>query len=60
VTPEQCRAEALRRVSESDRILNQMGDFDDLAYRQVSHLRQTAAVFAAWHRHRCRCWMLRR
>jgi hypothetical protein len=54
VTPEECRAEALRRVAESDRLFDeyrqlpasQQGELS-LANSHVAHLRQTAAVFAA-------------
>jgi len=54
MTNEECRAEALRRVAESDRLLNELGvecartgETEEQVYRRVAHLRQTAGVFAA-------------
>jgi hypothetical protein len=54
VSPEECRDEALRRVRESDRLYEEYKHLPEseraefsTAYHEVSHLRQTAAVFAA-------------
>jgi hypothetical protein len=53
MTNDECRAEALRRVQESDRLFAEyetkvrMRDVDEHLYCRVSHLRQTAAVYAA-------------
>jgi hypothetical protein len=53
VTNDECRAEALKRVEESDRLLEDylarsgVNDTDEILYNRVAHLRQTAAVYAA-------------
>lgn len=54
MTNEECRAEALRRVAESDRLLDELAvectrtlETEEQVYRRVAHLRQTAGVFAA-------------
>lgn len=54
MSPEECREEALRRVRESDRLFEEYkllpeSDRGALSepYKEVAHLRQTAAVFAA-------------
>lgn len=54
MTNDECRQEAIRRVEESDRLFENLAvecarrsrTADEL-YREVAHLRQTAAVFAA-------------
>lgn len=52
MTNDECRAEALRRVEESDRLFAEyetkarMSHVDDLLYNRIAHLRQTAAVYA--------------
>jgi hypothetical protein len=53
VTNDECRAEALKRVEESDRLLEDylarsgVNDTDEILYNRIAHLRQTAAVYAA-------------
>jgi hypothetical protein len=53
VTNNECRAEALKRVEESDRLLedylarSRVNDTDEILYNRIAHLRQTAAVYAA-------------
>lgn len=53
MTRDECRAEALQRVEESDQLFEdyrtkaRMSHLDEQLYRRVSHLRQTAAVYAA-------------
>lgn len=54
MTNDECRAEALKRVEKSDRLLATIGVVcaetrrtEDQVYREIVHLRQTAAVFAA-------------
>jgi hypothetical protein len=53
VTNDECRAEALKRVGESDRLLEDylarsgVNDTDEILYNRIAHLRQTAAVYAA-------------
>jgi hypothetical protein len=54
MTNDECRAEALKRVEESDRIFDHLAlecarrhQSEDQVYRRVAHLRQTAAVYAA-------------
>lgn len=53
MTNDECRAEALKRVEESDELFKayetkaRMRDVDEVLYHRISHLRQTAAVYAA-------------
>lgn len=53
MTNDECRAEALKRVEESDRLLEDylarsgVNDTDEILYNRIAHLRQTAAVYAA-------------
>lgn len=54
MTNEECRAEALKRVAESDRLFEsfdvevaRQNTTPERLYNRVAHLRQTAAVYAA-------------
>lgn len=50
MTNDECRAEALKRVQESDRLFEhwqKLPEADPALYSEISQLRQTAAVYAA-------------